>query len=441
MSDETQIFDIGDRPVGERVAATPDGDDRHCDVAAEAAPITEAVRQWRVAEALLALRRQVNAAFPGRGTASDGTIGDPAHQSRKSDHNPWVVDGGVGVVTAMDVTHDPQHGCDAGALAEAVRGSRDARVKYVIWNRRIASAAPIGAAPAWAWRAYAGVNPHDHHCHLSVKPDKGLYDSAADWTIRAAREGAAVEPADAPFTEIRLALSAVGAAAAEGVLLEGLLDAQDAVAVLLARYAEAVRDEGGPPSATEARPSFDSLRADYARLWDGCALRPEHAGDLAFCLKRLRAGRPRYEVVAGAAGTPWWFVGIAHGLEASFSFAGHLHNGDPLTARTVQVPRGRPPRWLPPSDWESSAADALQVAGNAGQGDWDVPHALYRFEAYNGFGYHGRGVNSPYLWSFTNRYSRGKFVRDGHFDPDAVSRQTGAAAMLRALVDAGDVRV
>ncbi|HKV33547.1 MAG TPA: hypothetical protein VJP89_04485, partial [Pyrinomonadaceae bacterium] len=59
---------------------------------------------WRVAKSLLRLREQINELAPNRSKASDGTIGDAAHASRKSDHNPWVKDGSIGVVTAMDIT-------------------------------------------------------------------------------------------------------------------------------------------------------------------------------------------------------------------------------------------------------------------------------------------------------------------------------------------------
>jgi hypothetical protein len=153
------------------------------------ASIEEGVRPWRIAEALLALRKQVNALAPGRSKASDGAIGDPAHQSRASDHNPWVTDGAGGVVTAMDITHDPAHGCDAGRLAETLRTARDGRVKYIISNRRIAAAEPKQGQPPWAWRPYAGRNPHDHHVHISVHPEKAKYDSTAKWPIDGAFGG------------------------------------------------------------------------------------------------------------------------------------------------------------------------------------------------------------------------------------------------------------
>ena len=149
-------------------------------------PITEAgVANWRVASCLLKLREQVNALAPNRNKASDGTIGDRSHQSRASDHNPWVLDSGTGVVTAMDITHHPGGGCDADLIAKAVRDAADKRVKYIIWNRRIANSSPVGGAPAWGWRPYTGTNGHTHHIHISVKPDKASYDSTAAWPLPA----------------------------------------------------------------------------------------------------------------------------------------------------------------------------------------------------------------------------------------------------------------
>lgn len=140
---------------------------------------------WRVAASLLTLRDQINAAWPARNRISDGTIGDARHQTRDSDHNPWVREGSLGVVTAMDITHDPASGCDAGALAEAIRRSRDRRIKYIIWNRRICNSSAVGTAAPWAWRRYTGSNPHDKHVHFSVKSAKSAYDSTEPWQIGA----------------------------------------------------------------------------------------------------------------------------------------------------------------------------------------------------------------------------------------------------------------
>ncbi len=134
---------------------------------------------WRVAKSLLRLREQVNAMFPERSKASDGTIGDAAHASRTSDHNPWVKDGNIGIVTAMDITHDIPHGCDAQALVDALVNSRDPRIKYIIWNRKKINS----KIQPWVWRNYTGANPHTKHFHLSVLPDKAFYDSEDSWQI------------------------------------------------------------------------------------------------------------------------------------------------------------------------------------------------------------------------------------------------------------------
>lgn len=134
---------------------------------------------WRVAKSLLKLRETVNGKFPARKKDWDGTIGDEAHASRASDHNPWVREGTTGVVTAMDITHDPAHGVDSYKLAEQLRIGRDPRIKYVISNRRICSS----EVSPWTWRPYKGKNPHDHHVHVSVHSDKIHYDDEAPWEI------------------------------------------------------------------------------------------------------------------------------------------------------------------------------------------------------------------------------------------------------------------
>ncbi len=138
---------------------------------------------WRVAKSLARLRDQVNKKWPKRRTQNDGTIGDEAHQSNTSDHNPWVKDGSKGVVTALDITHDPANGCDAGKIAEAIRSSEDPRVKYIIWNRRICSFQKVGTAKAWTWRKYTKKNPHTEHVHISVRSMKEQYDATEPWKL------------------------------------------------------------------------------------------------------------------------------------------------------------------------------------------------------------------------------------------------------------------
>lgn len=192
--------------------------------------------------------------------------------------------------------------------------------------------------------------------------------------------------------------------------------------------------------ASTAR-DFASLKSEYRALFDTTEVRPEFASALEWQAKLIAASRARYETVGKDVGVPWYFIGAIHGLEASFNFRAHLHNGDfPLAQRTRQVPAGRPLVWQPPSDWGSSAKDALKLLGFTNQSDWSLERTLYRLEAYNGFGYRRRAVPTPYLWCFSNHYDKGKFVADGRWSPTARSRQCGAAVLLKALVDAGEVK-
>lgn len=136
---------------------------------------SEPAMAWRLAKSLETLRAQVNAHAPKRDKNYDGTIGDEAHASRSSDHNP----NSSNVVTAMDITHDPGDGVDAGAIAEALRLSRDPRIKYVISNARIFSS----LVSPWEWRRYTGSNAHRAHVHVSVMGTSKLWDDTKPWSL------------------------------------------------------------------------------------------------------------------------------------------------------------------------------------------------------------------------------------------------------------------
>ena len=91
----------------------------------------------------------------------------------------------------------------------------------------------------------------------------------------------------------------------------------------------------------------------------------------------------------------------------------------------------------PPFSWEASATDALTYKKFNVWTDWSVAGILYKLELYNGWGYRKKGVATPYLWSFSNHYTKGKYVEDGVFDPEAVSKQAGAAVILKRMLEQG----
>jgi len=127
--------------------------------------------------------RDATARWPARNRASDGIMGDAAHQTRKSDHN----DG-----NAFDLTHDPAHGVDCTVLSRQV--INDTRVTYVIWNSQIYNR----DREAEGWRIYTGPNPHKHHMHVSIRATLRNVLSAWPWS------GASpTQPSPYPGTPLR----------------------------------------------------------------------------------------------------------------------------------------------------------------------------------------------------------------------------------------------
>jgi lysozyme family protein len=176
---------------------------------------------------------------------------------------------------------------------------------------------------------------------------------------------------------------------------------------------------------------------EYVDLWRTCVIRPQRLAEADAIVKRIAAHKDRYVGVGQPLGVPWHVVGVIHMLEASGDFTKHLHNGDPLSARTVKVPKGRPKNGRPPFTWEASATDALVFDGLSSWKNWSLPGTLFVLERFNGFGYRKNHINTPYLWSFSNHYTSGKFVLDGVFSATAVSSQCGAAVLLKRLVARG----
>ncbi|MBM3738467.1 MAG: hypothetical protein FJW39_22025 [Acidobacteria bacterium] len=183
-----------------------------------------------------------------------------------------------------------------------------------------------------------------------------------------------------------------------------------------------------------------ALRDEYQKLFDTCAVRAERAAGVDAIVGKMLANRARYETASRSTNVPWYVIAAIHAMESAMSFSKHLHNGDPLTARTVQVPAGRPKSGAPPFTWEVSADDALRLRKLHLVTDWTVPGMLFQVEGYNGWGYrqYHPETKSPYLWSFSSHYSKGKYVADGKWSTTAVSGQCGAAVMIKRLVERGD---
>ena len=111
------------------------------------------------------LRLQIDDSYSSRDKSSDGWLGDYRHSTRASDHNPDK----QGIVRAIDIDRDLSGKAKPDLmpdLADQIRlfAKRDKskRISYIIFAGKIAS-----PRMGWRWRKYSGINPHNHHCHIS----------------------------------------------------------------------------------------------------------------------------------------------------------------------------------------------------------------------------------------------------------------------------------
>lgn len=182
----------------------------------------------------------------------------------------------------------------------------------------------------------------------------------------------------------------------------------------------------------------DAERQRLSQQFATMTFQAEMEPQITAAATKLKNQQPRYELVGKDLGVPWQVIAVLHELESGGSFATHLHNGQPLSARTTFPPSGRPVTGNPPFTWEESAKDAMKYFGADVYNDWSVPGTLYFCERFNGWGYRRRNIPSPYVWCGSQHYEKGKFVADGRFDPEARSKVIGVAPLLKKLGYSGD---
>jgi lysozyme family protein len=177
------------------------------------------------------------------------------------------------------------------------------------------------------------------------------------------------------------------------------------------------------------------LKESYLSIFDACRVNAGNVNQASAIVQKISANRPRYETVSVSLTIPWYVIAVIHNLEADLNFNCHLHNGDPLTGRTVHVPSGRPVSGNPPFSWEASAIDAMQLEGMDHWTDWSISGISYKLERYNGIGYRAHSTNSPYLWGGSNMYISGKYIKDNVYSTDAVSKQIGGMVLIKCMID------
>jgi lysozyme family protein len=64
---------------------------------------------------------------------------------------------------------------------------------------------------------------------------------------------------------------------------------------------------------------------------------------------------------------------------------------------------------------------------------WKWELMLYHLELYDTAAYVQRGVPSPFLWSFSNQYTRGKITDNNTYEPNTIDAMMGCAPLLKQM--------
>lgn len=173
----------------------------------------------------------------------------------------------------------------------------------------------------------------------------------------------------------------------------------------------------------------------YARDFHAMKINPARHVEALAIAHKIASGKARYETVSKATGVPWFAIGIWHEREASLDFTKFLGDGEPLNRATVNVPAHMGPF----KDFETGAIAAILHEGFEKVKIWDLGSVLVHSEMFNGPGYHNMGKPSPYVWSWSDKYTAGKYGSDGRYSASLIDEQCGCAVMLSALLQIGAV--
>lgn len=176
-----------------------------------------------------------------------------------------------------------------------------------------------------------------------------------------------------------------------------------------------------------------ALIAANAQRWAVVRMLPAKGADFRETARRLVKAKDRYLAVSAKTGVPWHVIAVIHEREASQRWNASIAQGDPWSHISTHVPKGRGPF----SSWNAAAIDALTNCPPfaARWKDWSPAGTCTLLEQYNGLGYAHMGKPSPYIWAGTDQYARGKYIRDGKYDPHVIDSQPGCAGLLLAMAE------
>lgn len=218
--------------------------------------------------------------------------------------------------------------------------------------------------------------------------------------------------------------------------------AQEVVKAVEAKVdtAPAKTEEAPAPGTMGHRPTGDKMGA----VWDSnqrdvanmdLELTKSQQGELDRFKKIYAENLEKYEAVSKETGIPPMLIAAIHYRESSMNFGTYLHQGDKLGKPAVHVPSNIPVF----DEWAPAAVHALNMKKNIRDqvgltADSKDPVAMATYaEAYNGLGYHNRGLASPYLYAGSDVYTGGMYVADGKFSSTAKDKRLGVMTIMKAM--------
>jgi lysozyme family protein len=177
---------------------------------------------------------------------------------------------------------------------------------------------------------------------------------------------------------------------------------------------------------------MSDLKTANSKRWVAMLINNSALIGLDRVAKRLVAAKETYQKVEAKTGVPWPVIAVIHEREASQKWTANLAQGDRWDRKSTHIPRGQGPF----SSWEAAAVNALKNSSPyiARNEDWSIGNTLAKLEEYNGLGYSRIGRPSPYIWSKSNQYIRGKYIKDGVYSSTTVDIQNGCAPLLARMI-------
>lgn len=142
-----------------------------------------------------------------------------------------------------------------------------------------------------------------------------------------------------------------------------------------------------------------------------------------------------YEQISIETGVPPALIAALHYRESACDFGTYLHNGQPLGKPTTMVPKN-----VNFDNFYDAAVAALETAQEEKDfhlsQDSDITSMMTFAELYNGTGYTNyHNMASPYVFSGTNVYEKGKYTSDGNFSSEVIDRQPGVYLLVMSVMN------